>query len=134
MLVLVCLVISDLYLFHFIILLNHDFNCSKILLSSSVDKVTTGTYNFASFISNIAFAGLLKAAFAGSTSGSASFHALLVITQFSDQVNIRVISRLINGISSALQKLLKFFNILLSNNLTSSSAFLPSNLPVILVL
>ena len=44
------LVISDLCLFLFIALLNPDFSCSKNLLSSLVDKVTTGTYNFASFI------------------------------------------------------------------------------------
>ena len=36
----------DLYLFHFMVLLNPDSNCSKCLLSSLVDKVTTGTYNF----------------------------------------------------------------------------------------
>ena len=37
------------------------FNCSKSLLSSSVDKVTTGTYNFVSFILNVAPVGLLTA-------------------------------------------------------------------------
>ena len=38
---LVCLDISDLYLFHLIVLLNPVFNCSKGLLSSSVDRVNT---------------------------------------------------------------------------------------------
>ena len=87
-LVLVWLVISDLYLFHLIVLLNPDFNCSKKLLSSFVDKVTTGTYNFVSVILNVAFAGLLTAAIAGFTSGFASLVALLVNTQFSVHVKI----------------------------------------------
>ena len=34
------------------VLLNTDFNCSKKLLSSFADKVTTGTYNFVSVIWN----------------------------------------------------------------------------------
>ena len=50
LLLLLWIVICDLYLFHFIVLLNPDFNCSKGLLSFSVDKVTTGTYNFVSVI------------------------------------------------------------------------------------
>ena len=45
MLVLVCLDIFDLYLFQFISLLNPIFNYSDNLLSSSVDKKTTGTYS-----------------------------------------------------------------------------------------
>ena len=57
-LVLVWLVISDLYLFHLIVLLNSDFNCSKKLLSSVIDKITTGTCNFVSSILNAAFYGL----------------------------------------------------------------------------
>ena len=51
-------VICDLYLFHLIVLLNPDFSCSKSSMSFSFDKVTTGIYNFVSFISNIAFSGL----------------------------------------------------------------------------
>ena len=86
LLVLVWTVISDMYLFHFIVLLNPVFNCSKSLLSFLVDKVTTRTCNFVSFISNAAFVGLLIAATAGSALGSASLVALLVITKFSDQV------------------------------------------------
>ena len=94
--------------------------------------MTTATYNFASLILNVAFVGLLTAATAGSVSRYASLVALLVITQFSDQLKIRFISQLINGISSVLQKLLKCFN-----GITISSSFsvsLPSNLTVILVL
>ena len=110
MLVLVWLVISDLYLFHLILLLNLDFNCSNKLLSSSVDKVTTGTYNVVSAILNVAFVGSSIAATAGSASGSSSLVVLLVNTQLSDHVKIRFTSQLINGVSSVLQKLLKCFN------------------------
>ena len=46
------IVICDLYLFHFIFLLNPDFNCSKSFVSFSFDKVTTATYNFVSVILN----------------------------------------------------------------------------------
>ena len=74
---------------------NPVFNCSNNLLLSSV---TTGTYNFVPFVSNSAFVGLLTVVTAGSASESASLVALLVITQFSDQVKIRFISQLINGI------------------------------------
>ena len=45
-----------MYLFNFIVILNPDYNCSKSLLSSSVDKVTTDTYSFVSVIWNVAFA------------------------------------------------------------------------------
>ena len=78
------------------VLLNPDFKCSKSLLSSSIHKVITGTYNFASFFLNVAFIGLLTAV-------SESLIALLVFTQFSDQVKIRFISQLINIISNVLQ-------------------------------
>ena len=96
MLVLLSLVISDLHLFHLLVLLNRVFNCCKSLLSSSVDKVTTGTYYLVSLILNVAFDGLLIAATAGLALGLASFVALLVVTEFSDQVKIRFISQLIN--------------------------------------
>ena len=46
LLVLVCLSLSDLYLFYLVVLLNSVFNCSNNLLSSSVDKVTIGTNSF----------------------------------------------------------------------------------------
>ena len=70
-LVLVWLVISDLYLFHLIVLLNPDFNCSKKLLSSFADKVTTGSYNFVSVIWNFDPVG---ATIAGLASTSAANH------------------------------------------------------------
>ena len=57
------LVISDLHLFHLIIFLSPFFyNCSKILLWSSVDKVAAGTYSFVSVILNVAPAGALISA------------------------------------------------------------------------
>ena len=81
---------------------------SNNLLSSSANKGTTG--HFVSVILNVAFVGILTAATTGSVSGSASLVALLVIIHFSDQVKIRFILQLINGISSVFQKLLKYFN------------------------
>ena len=61
--------------------------------------MTTSTYNFVFVVLNVAFVGLLISTTAGSP-GSAFPVALLDITQFLDQVKIRFISQLINGISS----------------------------------
>ena len=63
-----------------------------------------------SVILDAAFLGVSTATTAGSVSGSASLITQLVITQFSDQVKVRFISQLINGISSVIKKLLKCFN------------------------
>ena len=95
-----------------IVLLNPDFNCSKKLLSSFVDKVTTGTYNFVSVILNIAFVRACIAGIAGLSSWGtlAVCAAISVKTQFSDQVKIKDTSKLIKGMSRLLQKLLKCFN------------------------
>ena len=49
--------ICDLYLFRFISLVNPDFKLVNNLISSSLDKVTTGTYNLQSFIANVASVG-----------------------------------------------------------------------------
>ena len=50
-----------------------------------------------------------------------------IIKQFADQIRIRLISQLVNGISSVLQKLLKQFNgILLSIFCVPSFSVLPS--------
>ena len=115
MLFLVWLVISDLYLFHLIVLLNPVLNYSKSFLSFSVDKVTTGTYNFVSVIWNIA------------PVGETSFHlfvitllSMLVITHSLGQGKIKDTSQLINGISKVLQKLLRYFN-----GTAISTSFLP---------
>ena len=64
--------------------------------------MTTRTYNFVSFILNVEFVGLLTAATAGFTTGSAPLVAFLVTTQFSDQIKIRFTSQLNNGISNVL--------------------------------
>ena len=125
------LVISDLYLFHLTVLLNPVLNCSKSFLSFSVDKVTTGTYNFVSLILNNEFVGAFIQSIELSPA-TASLHVLLVIAQFPDHVKIRSISQLINGMTNALQKLLKFFNDTTIS--TSFSVLLPSNFAVILAL
>ena len=46
--------VCDLYLFHSISLVNPDFKLVNNLISSSLDKVTTGTYNLQSFIASVA--------------------------------------------------------------------------------
>ena len=86
--------------------LNPDLNCFKSVLSFSVDKVTTGTYNFASVILNVAFVGALVATLVL----PAVFVLISVKTQFLDQVKIKDTSQLIKGISKVFQKLLKYFN------------------------
>ena len=43
-------VICDLYLFHFMVLMNTDFSCFKSFVSVSFVKVTTGMYKFVSVI------------------------------------------------------------------------------------
>ena len=50
-------VICDLYLFHIISLLNSDFKLVNNLVSSSLDKVTAGTYNLQSVILSVAPVG-----------------------------------------------------------------------------
>ena len=54
--------ICDLYLFHSISLLNPNFKLVNNLISSSLDKVTTGTYNLQSFILSVAPVGALSLA------------------------------------------------------------------------
>ena len=48
-----------------IVLLNPAFNCSNNVLLFSADKVTTGTYNFVSFILNVPPVGALIASTGG---------------------------------------------------------------------
>ena len=101
-------VICELYLFHIISLLNLDFKLVNNLISSSLDKVTTGTYNLQSVILSVAPVGALFL----TTGGLAStcLHSKLVITQFLFHFSSKNTSQLINGIFSALQKLPKYFN------------------------
>ena len=117
-----------MYLFHFIVLLNPDFNCSSNLLSFSADKVTTGTYNLQSVISNFASVGELIRFAAGGP-----LKALPTNTHSFYQDKIDVISHLINGMSELLQKLPKYFNGIAVSTPSSSSSP-TSKLPVISVL
>ena len=102
-------------LFHLIVLLNPVLNCSKSVLSFSVDKVTTGAYNFVTIFLNVAFAGEIYLCIF-----VISLFSNLVITQFSDQVKVKDTSQLINGIFKVLRKLLKYFN-----GTAISTSFLP---------
>ena len=96
----------EIYLFELIVLLKPDFNCSNTFALSWVDKVTTTTWIFVSVIENVApwFATSVE-----------------TITQFADQVKIRLISQLVKGISRVLQKLPKYFN-----GTIISTSFVPS--------
>ena len=108
-------------------------NCCSSFSSFSVDKVPANTCNFVSVILNVALSGFSIPATKGSASGSASLVALLCVNrQFSDHVEIRFISQLINGMFSVVQKWLKCFNGTTIS--TSISVLLPSNFPIILVL
>ena len=100
--------ICDLYLFHIISLLNPDFKLVNNLISSSLDKVTTGMYNLQSFIANVAPVGELSLTTGGPASTCLS--SKLVITQFLFYFGSKDTSQLINVIFSALQKLPKYFN------------------------
>ena len=108
LLLIASVVICDLYLFHIISLLNPDFKLVNNLKSSSLDKVTTGTYNLQSVILSVTPVGALSL----TTGGPAStyFRFKLVITQFLSHFNSEDTSQLINGIFSSLQKLPKYFN------------------------
>ena len=116
-----------MYLFHSIVILNPDFNCSNSLLSISADKVTTGTYNLQSVISNFTSVGELIAAAGG------PLKALPTSTHSLYQDKINVILKLINGISKLLQKLPKYFEgiAIVTSSFSSSAA---SKLSVISVL
>ena len=97
----------DLYLFHIISLINPDFKLVNNLISSSLDKVTTGTYNLHSFIASVAPIGSSSLPTAGAASALCS---KLVIMQFLFHFNSKDTSQLINLLFNALQKLPKYFN------------------------
>ena len=105
----------DLYLFHIISLVNPDFKLVNNLISSSLDKVTTGIYNSQSFI--VKLAPVEASVFAQSKFIS---RCILVIMQFLFRFNSKDTSQLINGMLNALQKLTKYFN-----GMASSILFLP---------
>ena len=100
-------------------------------MSFSFDKVTTGTYNFVSFILNVAPDG---ATIAG---GTLLFPASLVVIsakiQFFVQVKVNSSSQLINRIFKFLQKLLKYFNGIATSAFVNESFFC-GVFPVILIL
>ena len=75
------------------------------LISSSLDKVTAGTYNLQSFIASVAPVGALCL-----LPPPMSLCSELVTKQFLYYFNSKDTSQLINGIFSALQKLGKYFN------------------------
>ena len=60
LLLIASVVVCNLYLFHIISLLNPDFRLVNNLISSSLDKVTTGTYNLQSVILSVAPVGSLS--------------------------------------------------------------------------
>ena len=78
------------------------------LISSSLDKVTTGMYNLQSVILSVAPVGALS--FTTGGPASTCLRSKLVITQFLFYFSSKSTSQLINGIFSALQKLPKYFN------------------------
>ena len=99
-------------MFHVIALLNPVFDRFKSLLSFSADKVTTGTYNFVSFILNVVFGGESSLCSGlGPSVAVINPCSKLVITQFAEQFKVKDTSQLINGISSVLQKLSKYYNV-----------------------
>ena len=99
LLLIASVVICDLYLFYIISLVNPDFNLVNNLISSSLDKVTTGTYNLQSFIAIVA-----PVVFPFTTGGPAStcLCSKLVITQFLFHFSSKNTSQLINGMFNVL--------------------------------
>ena len=135
LLLIASVVICDLHLFHIISLLNPDFKLVNNLTSSSLGKVTTGTYN-----SHLVMLSVAPVVVPFTTGGPAStcLSSLLVITQILFPFNSKDTSQLINGIFHALQKLPKYFNgiavsIFLVPNISSPAVALYV-LPIILFL
>ena len=124
-----------MYLFHLIVLLNPDFNFSKKLLSSFVDKVTTGTYNFVFVILYIAFVRASILSLAGLSPWAALVFCVVmsVKTQFSDQVKVKDTSQLIKGISRLLDSK-NYLNILMEQQFLLFSWFAFDIFLVILLL
>ena len=89
-------------------LLNPDFRLVNNLISSSLDKVTTGTYNLQSGILSVAPVGALSLITRGPA--STCLRSKLVITQFLFHFSFKNTSQLTNGIFSALQKSPQYFN------------------------
>ena len=112
LLVLFCLDIFHLYLFHLIVLLNPVFKCSKSLLSYRVDKITTA-HRYTQFCVcyfKCWFVGALIVSIEGPALGLACRVVWSVNTQLLDQFKVKDTSQLINGIYNALKRLFKCFN------------------------
>ena len=88
-------VILDWYLFQLIVLLKPDSNCFNSFTLSWVNKVTARTKTFVSVLLTV----------------GSWFAVSATKKQLFNQVNLRLISQLINGISSILQEL--FLDILM---------------------
>ena len=80
LLLIASVVICDLYLFQIISLLNPDFKLVNNLISSSLDKVTTGTYNLHLSIVSVAPVGASSLTIGGPA--STCLLSKLVIPQF----------------------------------------------------
>ena len=107
LLLIASVVICDLYLFHIISIVNPDFKLVNNLISSSLDKVTTGTYSLQSFIAS---AAPVVVPFTAGGPTSTCLCCKLVIMQFLLHFSSKVTSQLINSMFNALQKLPKYFN------------------------
>ena len=118
LLLIASVVICDLYLFHIISLVIPDFNLVNNLISSSLDKVTTGTYNLQSFIASVA---PVVVAFTTGGPASTCLCSKLVITQFLFHFSSKNTSQIVNGMCNALQKLPKYFN-----GIANSTSCLPT--------
>ena len=118
LLLIASVVICDLYLFHSIYFVNPDFKLLNNLISSSLEKITTGIYNLQSFTASVAPVG---GAFTAGGPASICTSSKLVLTQFLFHFNSKDTSQLINGIFNALQKLPKYFN-----GIANSISFLPT--------
>ena len=112
---------------------NPSFNFLYKIFSYICGKVTVGTYNLQSVILNSAAVGLFTPIIAGSASGSAFLFACEANTQFLYHFKSKKISQLINGISSDLRNLLKYF-IGTATLMPSNSVSIPSNFPTKAVL
>ena len=98
------------YLFELVVCLNHNFYDSNSFAFSCVDRITEGTSRIVSAIAKVVALSASE------------------MTQFADQVRIRLISQLISGISRVLQKVNLFWNLDLDLNdlehgMSSSDSF-----------
>ena len=119
LLLIASVVICDLYLFYIIFLVNPDFKLVNNLISSSLDKNTTGIYNLQLFIASVA---TVVVPFTVGGPASTCLCCKLVITQVLFHFNSKDTSKCVfNGMFNALQNLPKYFN-----GIANSISFLPT--------